>query len=84
MAEGSISFFVTLHVLRAAGRYCGHCCRCFKALSDPVFLEYDTGPECNGKSVRDLPGPWISGGQNAASTVHAEVEGQSRCTEGLS
>ena len=31
---------------RAAGRLCGHCSECFRALTDPKSLEIGIGPEC--------------------------------------
>jgi hypothetical protein len=32
--------------MQLAGRLCGHCCICFKALTDPISLERGIGPEC--------------------------------------
>jgi hypothetical protein len=32
--------------MQLAGRLCGHCCNCWKALTDPVSLERGIGPDC--------------------------------------
>jgi hypothetical protein len=32
--------------MQLAGRLCGHCCICFKALTDSVSLERGIGPDC--------------------------------------
>jgi hypothetical protein len=32
--------------MRAAGRLCGHCAQCFRALTDPKSVEIGIGPEC--------------------------------------
>ena len=32
--------------MQMAGRLCGHCCVCYKALTDPISLERGIGPEC--------------------------------------
>jgi hypothetical protein len=32
--------------MQMAGRLWGHCCRCGKALTDPVSLERGIGPDC--------------------------------------
>jgi len=32
--------------MQAAGRLCGHCCNCWRALTDPISLERGIGPEC--------------------------------------
>jgi hypothetical protein len=37
--------------MQLAARLCGHCCICFKALTDPVSLERGIGPECLQKRV---------------------------------
>jgi hypothetical protein len=32
--------------MQLAGRLCGHCCNCWKELTDPVSLERGIGPDC--------------------------------------
>lgn len=32
--------------MRLAGRLCGHCCICWKELTDPISLERGIGPDC--------------------------------------
>jgi hypothetical protein len=32
--------------MQLAGRLCGHCCVCFKELTDPISLERGIGPDC--------------------------------------
>ena len=33
--------------MQLAARLCGHCCCCFKELTDPISLERGIGPECH-------------------------------------
>jgi Family of unknown function (DUF6011) len=54
--------------MRAAGKYCGHCCCCGKALTDPISIELGIGPECRHKfhlSPAAAPGAWLIGGHDA-------------------
>jgi Family of unknown function (DUF6011) len=54
--------------MQEAGRYCGHCCVCGKALSDPISIECGIGPECRHRfqvSTSGGPGAWIIGGRDA-------------------
>jgi Family of unknown function (DUF6011) len=62
--------------MRAAGRYCGHCAICGKALTEPKSLELGIGPECRRKFallhgltsetvVRNAPGAWVIDGKDA-------------------
>jgi hypothetical protein len=37
--------------MQAAARLCGHCCICFKALTDPISLERGIGPDCYATCV---------------------------------
>jgi hypothetical protein len=37
--------------MQLAGRLCGHCCRCFRLLTDRISLERGIGPECWGNIV---------------------------------
>ena len=58
--------------MRAGGRFCGRCCICGKALTDPHSIELGIGPECRHElhlTARQAPGPWIIGGSNEASEV---------------
>lgn len=56
--------------MRAAGKYCGHCCVCGKCLTDPHSIELGIGPECREKfqvTVPHAPGAWVIGGTNEAA-----------------
>jgi hypothetical protein len=37
--------------MQAAARLCGHCCICFKVLTDPISLERGIGPDCYARRV---------------------------------
>jgi hypothetical protein len=37
--------------MQAASRLCGHCCRCWKELTDPISLERGIGPDCHANLI---------------------------------
>ena len=56
--------------MREGGRFCGHCCICGKALTDPISIELGIGPECRHKfevTVPKAPGAWIIGRTKSVS-----------------
>jgi Family of unknown function (DUF6011) len=38
--------------MQLAARLCGHCCICFKELTDPISLERGIGPDCHAKRIK--------------------------------
>jgi len=38
--------------MQLAARLCGHCCICFKELTDPISLEHGIGPDCHAKRIK--------------------------------
>ena len=38
--------------MQLAARLCGHCCICFKELTDPLSLERGIGPDCYDKLIK--------------------------------
>jgi hypothetical protein len=56
--------------IRSAGRLCGHCCECFRLLTDPRSLEIGIGPECVQKVV------WISPQGKFVRMIDAIADGR--------
>ena len=62
--------------IRNAGRLCGHCCECFRLLTDPRSLEIGIGPECVQKVV------WISPHGEFVRMIDAIADGRIAAVNG--
>jgi hypothetical protein len=40
--------------MQSAARLCGHCCRCWRELTDPISLERGIGPECHHNIIAGI------------------------------
>jgi hypothetical protein len=62
--------------IRFAGRLCGHCCECFRLLTDPKSLEIGIGPECVQKVV------WVSPRGEFVRMIDAIADGRIAAVNG--
>ncbi|HEY6753702.1 MAG TPA: DUF6011 domain-containing protein [Pseudolabrys sp.] len=73
VAELAGDYDVQIH---NAGRLCGHCCECFRLLTDPRSLEIGIGPECVQKVV------WISPQGEFVRMIDAIADGRIAAVHG--
>jgi hypothetical protein len=62
--------------VRLAGRLCGHCCECFRLLTDPKSLEIGIGPECVQKVC------WVSPQGSLVRMIDAIADGRIAAVNG--